>query len=72
MQIGVMVSRASLVSRYNRSSILPLSSIRKTISNYVRKAYRESTIIFIRPETIKTGSAGMYIRNSYSDTVIRY
>lgn len=42
VQIGVIVSRASAVSRHLDPAIEPESSIRKTVSKLVRKAYGSS------------------------------
>lgn len=46
-QIGVIASRALAVSRHERPAIDPLSSIKKTVSNEVRNAYRSSFIAVV-------------------------
>lgn len=58
VQIGVITERASLVSRHDRPAMLPESSIRKTVSNCVRKAYLESAVVDMGPGTTAVGAAG--------------
>ena len=42
VQTGVMAASAAFVSRQLRPAMLPLSSMRKMVSNWRRKAYGES------------------------------
>ena len=58
VQIGVIALRAAEVSRQLRPAILPESSIRKTVSNWVRKEYGESADVDILPGTTVLGCAG--------------
>jgi hypothetical protein len=60
VQIGVMALSAAAVSRQLRPAILPLSSIRKIVSNCVRKAYGESSVICIAPGTAAEFVGGEY------------
>ncbi len=56
--MGVIVERAFLILRHDRSVMLPESSIRKTVSNYVRKTYLESAVINIELEITAVGVVG--------------
>lgn len=42
VQMGAMADRAASVSRQLRPAMLPLSSTRKRVSNWLRNAYGES------------------------------
>jgi hypothetical protein len=58
MQIGVIIERVFLISRHDRPIMLSELSIRKTVSNCVKKAYLESAVVNIRPEITAVKVAG--------------
>lgn len=58
--MGVMAVNADAVSRQLRPAILPLSSMRKMVSNWVRNAYGESSVNCIGPGTTAELAGGEY------------
>ena len=63
--MGVMVLRASRVSRYERSEMLSASSMRKTVSKVERKEKSVSSIAVERGAAVDEEAVGLASRGGW-------